>query len=186
MILLKSSTMTIEHPIRKFDARRTMGGAMETFTGETDEATGVAGPGAAGAATAAAGAATRAGTAAAPGAGTAAAPGPATPLSDDVCGLPHPTRDELELAAVLHALSDPMRLRIVAELAASGGERTCKSFNLPIVKSTCTHHFKVLREAGLIRQQVVGTTRVNTLRREDLEVRFPGLLDAVLQGARAA
>ena len=97
--------------------------------------------------------------------------------------LGHPDRSELELAAVLHALSDPMRLQIVAELAASGGERSCKSFNLPIVKSTCTHHFKVLREAGVIRQQVVGTKRVNSLRREDLDARFPGLLDAVLVGA---
>jgi DNA-binding transcriptional ArsR family regulator len=94
--------------------------------------------------------------------------------------LVHPDRNELELAAVLHALSDPMRLRIVAALAADGGARTCKSFDLPIVKSTCTHHFKVLREAGLIRQRVVGTTKVNSLRREDLEARFPGLLDAVL------
>jgi DNA-binding transcriptional ArsR family regulator len=97
---------------------------------------------------------------------------------------PHPEREELELGAVLHALSDPMRLRIVSELASSD-ERTCSSFDLPIVKSTCTHHFKVLREAGVIRQRVVGTTRVNSLRREDLEARFPGLLDAVLKGAGA-
>jgi DNA-binding transcriptional ArsR family regulator len=106
----------------------------------------------------------------------------ATP-GEEVVPLGHPDRAELELAAVLHALSDPMRLRIVAELAASGGERSCKSFNLPIVKSTCTHHFKVLREAGVIRQQVVGTKRVNSLRHEDLDARFPGLLDAVLVGA---
>ena len=102
----------------------------------------------------------------------------ATADGTDVC--PHPQRQEIELAAVLHALSDPMRMRIVSELA-SGEERTCKSFDLPIVKSTCTHHFKVLREAGVIRQRVVGTTRFNSLRREDLEARFPGLLDAVLQ-----
>jgi DNA-binding transcriptional ArsR family regulator len=96
--------------------------------------------------------------------------------------LVHPERHELNLAAVLHALSDPMRLHIVRELAVKGGERTCSSFNLPIVKSTCTHHFKVLREAGLIRQRVVGTKRVSSLRREDLDVRFPGLLDAVVHG----
>jgi DNA-binding transcriptional ArsR family regulator len=102
--------------------------------------------------------------------------------ADEVPPLAHPEPGELDLAAVLHALSDPMRLRIVAELAACGGERTCSSFNLPIVKSTCTHHFKVLREAGVIRQQVAGTKRVNSLRREDLETRFPGLLDAVLRG----
>jgi DNA-binding transcriptional ArsR family regulator len=106
--------------------------------------------------------------------------------TEELPPLAHPEREELEMAAVLHALSDPMRLRIVAELAADGGERTCNSFNLPIVKSTCTHHFKVLREAGLIRQQVMGTKRVNSLRREDLESRFPGLLDAVLQGAPTA
>jgi DNA-binding transcriptional ArsR family regulator len=105
--------------------------------------------------------------------------------AEELASLSHPERDELELAAVLHALSDPMRLHIVAELAAEGGERTCNSFNLPIVKSTCTHHFKVLREAGLIHQRVTGTKRVNSLRREDLDAKFPGLLDAVLQGAVA-
>ena len=94
----------------------------------------------------------------------------------------HPERDELELAAVLHALSDPMRLRIVAKLAV-GEERTCKSIDLPVVKSTCTHHFRVLREAGVIRQRQEGTSRLNSLRREDLEDRFPGLLDAVLRAS---
>jgi DNA-binding transcriptional ArsR family regulator len=97
--------------------------------------------------------------------------------------LPHPSRDDIELAAVLHALSDPMRLRIVAGLAA-GDERNCKSFDLPVVKSTSTHHFKVLREAGVIKQRLEGTTRLSCLRRKDLDARFPGLLDAVLTGAR--
>ena len=96
--------------------------------------------------------------------------------------LPHPPRDELELAAVLHALSDPVRLRIVADLAG-GHERTCGSFELPVTKSTCTHHFRVLREAGVIRQRAAGTTRVNTLRRDDLDARFPGLLDTILTAA---
>ena len=100
--------------------------------------------------------------------------------------LHHPEREEIELAAVLHALSDPMRLLIVAELAEDGGERSCNSFDLPIVKSTCTHHFKVLREAGVIRQRVVGTKRVSLLRSQDLEARFPGLLAAVLAGTVSA
>ncbi len=80
---------------------------------------------------------------------------------------------------MLHALSDPVRLQIVAALA-DGGEVNCKSLGLPVSKSTCTHHFRVLRDAGVIRQRVVGTTRLNSLRRDDLEWQFPGLLDAVL------
>ena len=95
----------------------------------------------------------------------------------------HPSRAEIELHGVLHALSDPVRLKIVAKLAEPEAERTCSSFDLPVTKSTCTHHFKVLRESGVIRQRVSGTKRVNSLRREDLEVRFPGLLEAVLGSA---
>lgn len=95
----------------------------------------------------------------------------------------HPTRAQLELSAILHALSDPVRLMIVAELAKGEREYTCGSFELPVTKSTCTHHFKVLREAGLIKQRQQGTTRLNSLRREDLEARFPGLLDTILQAS---
>jgi DNA-binding transcriptional ArsR family regulator len=95
----------------------------------------------------------------------------------------HPTREQLELSAVLHALSDPVRLKIVAELAQGGHEYTCGSFQLPVTKSTCTHHFKVLRDAGVIQQRHKGTTRLNTLRRDDLEARFPGLLDTILSAA---
>jgi len=95
----------------------------------------------------------------------------------------HPTRSELELSAVLHALSDPVRLMIVAELAKGERQYTCGSFELPVTKSTCTHHFKVLREAGLIQQRQHGTSRLNTLRRADLEARFPGLLETILQAA---
>ena len=94
-----------------------------------------------------------------------------------------PARSELELAAVLHALSDPMRLRIVAALAATREQPSCGSFDLPVTKSTCTHHFKVLREAGVIQQRQRGTARLNALRREDLDARFPGLLDSVLRAA---
>ena len=98
--------------------------------------------------------------------------------------IPHPAREEIELSAVLHALSDPVRLKMVAYLAGSGKERTCGSFDVPVSKSTCTHHFRVLREAGLIHQRKQGTARLNTLRRDDLEARFPGLLATVLVNAR--
>ena len=96
----------------------------------------------------------------------------------------HPATEDLELGSVLHALSDPVRLRIVAELAQGEVECTCGSFELPVTKSTCTHHFKVLREAGVIRQRQQGTTRLNKLRGGDLETRFPGLLETVLRAAR--
>lgn len=96
-----------------------------------------------------------------------------------------PARVEaLDLATVLHALSDPVRLRIVSQLAA-GGERTCGSLEVPVSKSTCSHHFRVLREAGVVAQRVEGKCRFNRLRAEELEQRFPGLLGAVLQAGRA-
>src|SRR3954469_2273921 len=97
----------------------------------------------------------------------------------------HPAPVEIELGAVLHALSDPVRLRIVAELAGDEREHSCGSLELPVTKSTCTHHFKVLREAGVIHQRQEGTARLNALRRDDLEARFPGLLETVLQAASA-
>jgi DNA-binding transcriptional ArsR family regulator len=96
----------------------------------------------------------------------------------------HPEREQLELAPVLHALSDPLRLEVVRALAADAEPRRCGSFDdLGVVKSTLTHHFRVLREAGIIRQERKGTAKFMTLRREDLDARFPGLLDAVLAGA---
>ncbi len=123
--------------------------------------------------------------------GTAAAVlgGEAEAVSSDAVAnpaepIPHPARMEIELAAVLHALSDPVRLQVIGALAG-GSEVNCKSFALPVSKSTCTHHFRVLREAGVIKQRVEGTTRLNSLRRDDLESRFPGLLDAVLGAAGA-
>jgi DNA-binding transcriptional ArsR family regulator len=104
--------------------------------------------------------------------------------------LDHPARDELELTAVLHALSDPQRLRIVRTLAEDHAEdqepRSCGSFGLEVTKSTCTHHFRILREAGVVEQRLQGTSKLNTLRRDDLEARFPGLLDAVLSAERVA
>jgi DNA-binding transcriptional ArsR family regulator len=99
--------------------------------------------------------------------------------------LAHPTRDEIELAAVLHALSDPVRLLMVRGLAGALEGRSCGSLDLPVTKSTCTHHFRVLREAGIIRQRQEGVSRLNTLRRDDLDSRFPGLLDTVLNAAGA-
>jgi DNA-binding transcriptional ArsR family regulator len=94
--------------------------------------------------------------------------------------LTRPSVDELELTAVLHALSDPQRLRIVGMLADDPTPCPCGGFGLDVSKSTATHHFRVLREAGVIETREEGTSRLNTLRRDDLETRFPGLLGAVL------
>ena len=80
----------------------------------------------------------------------------------------------------MHALSDPHRLEIVHRLAESDEPLPCGTMSLGLSKSTMTHHFRTLREAGVIRQERRGTTRLTQLRREDLDSRFPGLLDAVL------
>ena len=101
-----------------------------------------------------------------------------------VADLAEPARADIELPAVLHALSDPARLRIARALAEQG-ERTCGSFELGLSKATRSHHFRVLREAGITHTRVDATTRHVTLRREDLDARFPGPLDAVLAGAGA-
>ncbi|MGW7330393.1 ArsR/SmtB family transcription factor [Streptomyces sp. NPDC054840] len=93
----------------------------------------------------------------------------------------HPSLEEMNLPAVLNALADPLRYAVVSELLRepAGTARTCASFNLPVSKSTTTHHFRILRESGLVRQVDRGNSRAATLRREDLELRFPGLLDLI-------
>jgi DNA-binding transcriptional ArsR family regulator len=89
------------------------------------------------------------------------------------------------LPGVLHALSDPVRLEIVRYLATVD-ETPCSTLNAAVSKSTMSHHFKVLREAGVTYTRADGTKRLITLRREELEQRFPGLLDSVLHAAKAA
>ena len=97
----------------------------------------------------------------------------------------HPSREELELPSVLHALSDPARLEIVRRLA-DGDEPSCGMFELSLSKATLSHHFRVLREAGLVRTRLDGRKRLLSLRIDDLDARFPGLLDAVLAAKRSA
>ncbi|WP_328335160.1 MULTISPECIES: ArsR/SmtB family transcription factor [unclassified Streptomyces] len=102
--------------------------------------------------------------------------------------LGHPSLGEMDLGKVLTALSDPLRRRVVTELIAEQGdaERTCASFNLPVSKSTCTHHFRVLRESGLVTDADYGNRRGVRLRRLEVEQRFPGLLGLLAQDAEAA
>ncbi|MFF5938014.1 ArsR/SmtB family transcription factor [Streptomyces sp. NPDC012508] len=99
--------------------------------------------------------------------------------------LDHPAREEIRLEGVLHALSDAVRLRIVRDMAREGTELSCSFFDLPVTKSTTTHHFRVLRESGVIQQDYQGTAKMNALRRDDLDALFPGLLDSVLAAADA-
>lgn len=93
-----------------------------------------------------------------------------------------PARADISLPGVLHALSDPLRLAIVRSLAKKG-EQSCGSFCQATAKSTLSHHFKVLREAGIINMRIEGASCINSLRRKDLDARFPGLLKAVLRAS---
>lgn len=92
----------------------------------------------------------------------------------------HPALREVELVTVLSALAEPTRLRIVRMLAAMEGEWAWKDIDLPIAQSTLSHHLKTLRNAGLVQNRTEGTRCFVSLRDEELEGRFPGLLKSVL------
>ncbi|WP_239614596.1 ArsR/SmtB family transcription factor [Cohnella mopanensis] len=91
----------------------------------------------------------------------------------------HPDKDDIHLSSVLYALSDPVRLFIVSEIRRLG-ERSCGDIDVPVVKSTMSHHARTLREAGVLNVRIQGTQRMLTLREDDLESRFPGLLLSIL------
>jgi DNA-binding transcriptional ArsR family regulator len=97
----------------------------------------------------------------------------------------HPGASELDLATILSAVGDPVRLAIVQELLG-GGERICTTLteSLDIPASTLSYHLRLLREAGVTRTRAVGTQRHVSVRADDLERLFPGLLDVL--AARAA
>lgn len=97
---------------------------------------------------------------------------------------PHPDVAAVPLQAVLEALVDPVRRSIVTQLADATADIRCGDFDLPVSKSTATHHFRILREAGLIRQHYAGTSRMNTLRRTEVDAAFPGLLTALVRATR--
>jgi DNA-binding transcriptional ArsR family regulator len=101
-----------------------------------------------------------------------------------VAEITEPALETVELAAVLAALADEHRLNIVAELAGSG-EMRCGSVDLELSKATRSHHFRVLREAGITATRQEGSHRWVSLRSDELETRFPGLLDAILSDRRS-
>ncbi|MBB6174127.1 DNA-binding transcriptional ArsR family regulator [Nocardiopsis mwathae] len=99
--------------------------------------------------------------------------------------LPEPARHELRLSAILHVLADPVRLRLLADLAQDhelDSERRCavEEWSVTVHKSTLSHHFKLLREAGVTSTRVEGRRRWVRLRYDDLEARFPGLIPSIL------
>lgn len=99
--------------------------------------------------------------------------------------LPEPDTRALELTTVLSALADDVRLTIVRELAATG-EMACGALDLGISKATRSHHLRVLRESGVTHTRIDGTRRLVSIRRDALDTRFPGLLDALLGAAPVA
>ena len=91
-----------------------------------------------------------------------------------------------DITTLLAALADPVRIAIIKRLGECEEARACGSFDLPVSKSTLSHHFKVLREAGLIVGRYEGTRKLISLRHADVDAVYPGLLDSVLRAAVAS
>jgi DNA-binding transcriptional ArsR family regulator len=98
--------------------------------------------------------------------------------------LHHPDRDQIDLSAVLEALSEPIRRDIVLHLLAQG-EAPCQVFDNYAPKTNLSYHYARLREAGVTRTRIAGPYRMLSVRTEDLAARFPGLLEAIVAAARA-
>jgi len=96
----------------------------------------------------------------------------------------HPSIDDVTLEGILHALADPVRAAIYADLAVRDGAATCSAFvnviDREIPKSTLSQHFRALREAGLIRSERAGVEMRNKTRCKELEQRFPGLIPSIM------
>lgn len=100
----------------------------------------------------------------------------------------HPDLEKLALVDVLHALADPIRLEIVRKLYAANGKVNCISSvgsMCGLSKSTLSHHYRILREAGLVRSERQGVELLNCLRFEEVEARFPGVLTSILAVSRS-
>lgn len=97
----------------------------------------------------------------------------------------HPATEDITLAGVLGALADPMRLRIVSSLLKKNSCMSCsEAAPCPdMAKSTLSHHFRILREAGIVRTSKIGVENRNIIRIDDINARFPGLLKQILKFA---
>jgi DNA-binding transcriptional ArsR family regulator len=116
---------------------------------------------------------------------------PAAPveLCADSVGAPAATEGAVPVAditTVLQALGDPVRIAIVRRLGECAEARACGSFELPVSKSTLSHHFKVLHAAGIIQGRYEGTRKLISLRLADLDSAYPGLIESVLRAAAAS
>jgi DNA-binding transcriptional ArsR family regulator len=105
-------------------------------------------------------------------------------VSNHVREIPHPPVERLELAAILRTCGEPVRLAMIRALADAGRELKSGAVTgaVGLPTSTCSYHLKLLREAGVTRTRAAGTERYISLRRDDLEARFPGLVDVLLRG----
>lgn len=99
--------------------------------------------------------------------------------------LPEPSTDQIELIDILKALADPARLRLVTAMR-DGQFHSCRTevAAMDLHKSTLSHHYKVMREAGITSTRIIGRNRETRLRTDDLQARFPGLIDSILASAR--
>jgi len=98
----------------------------------------------------------------------------------------HPTIEQVELTDIMYALADPTRMEIVALLANAGKKMTCGELQLDRPKSSMSHHFKILRSAGLVETIIDGTEHLNSLRLDEIEQKYPGVLKAVLNASANA
>ena len=103
--------------------------------------------------------------------------------------LVHPSVEDITVEGILHALSDPTRVEIFSRIADSGCSASCSTFltvgEKAVPKSTLSQHFKVLRDAGLVRSLRVGVEMQNSSRCQEIEQRFPGLLPAIVGALKA-
>jgi DNA-binding transcriptional ArsR family regulator len=94
-----------------------------------------------------------------------------------------PDVSAFDFPRVLAAVADPIRLSIILQLAAADEDVSCGAIEVPVKAPTATHHFTALRQAGVLHQYYVGTSRMNRLRMDDMERAFPGFLTALIAGA---
>lgn len=98
----------------------------------------------------------------------------------------HPPIEQVDLIDIMYALSDPTRLEIIRCLASKSGPMTCGELVLNRPKSSMSHHFKILRGAGLVKTVIEGTEHMNSLRLVEIEKKFPNVLSSILKGLTAS